>query len=70
MTHSRLAPDPSLTTGDRVGTLAVNTYRHMEIYYAVSGSGRVLHTLNPRLFPDTLVWIAQHASVCRHRRVI
>ena len=34
--------------GDRVGTLAWNTHRHMELYYAVSGSGAVLHTLNPR----------------------
>ncbi|HEX9720021.1 MAG TPA: 3-(methylthio)propionyl-CoA ligase [Ramlibacter sp.] len=48
--------------GDRVGTLAWNTYRHMELYYAVSGSGAVLHTLNPRLHPDQLVWIADHAE--------
>ena len=48
--------------GQRVGTLAWNGYRHMELYYAVSGSGAVLHTLNPRLHPDQLVWIAEHAQ--------
>ena len=47
---------------DRVGTLAWNGYRHMELYYAVSGSGAVLHTLNPRLHPDQVVWIANHAE--------
>ena len=48
--------------GDRVGTLAWNGYRHLELYYAVSGSGAVLHTLNPRLHPDQLVWIADDAE--------
>ena len=47
---------------DRVATLAWNGYRHMEVYYAVSGSGAVLHTLNPRLHPDQLVYIADHAE--------
>ncbi len=47
---------------DRVGTLAWNGYRHMELYYAVSGSGAVLHTLNPRLHPDQVVYIADHAE--------
>lgn len=45
-----------------VGTLAWNGYRHMELYYAVSGSGAVLHTLNPRLHPDQVEWIAKHAE--------
>src|SRR5512145_1622321 len=49
-------------TGSRVATLAWNGYRHMELYYAVSGSGSVLHTLNPRLHPDQVVWIADHAE--------
>ena len=49
-------------TGARVATLAWNGYRHMELYYAVSGSGSVLHTLNPRLHPDQVVWIADHAE--------
>ena len=48
--------------GERVATLAWNTHRHMELYYAVSGSGAVLHTLNPRLHPDQLVYIAGHAE--------
>ena len=54
----------ALGLGDtqRVGSLAWNTYRHMELYYAVSGSGLVLNTLNPRLHPDQLVWIADNAG--------
>jgi len=51
-----------IRTGDRIATLAWNGYRHMELYYAVSGSGAVLHTLNPRLHPDQVVWIADHAE--------
>ena len=51
-----------VSAGDRVGTLAWNGYRHMELYYAVSGSGAVLHTLNPRLHADQVVWIADHAE--------
>ena len=51
-----------MAPGVRVGTIAWNTYRHLELYYAVSGSGAVLHTLNPRLHPDQLVWIADHAE--------
>jgi acyl-CoA synthetase (AMP-forming)/AMP-acid ligase II len=48
--------------GDRVGTLAWNGYRHMELYYGVSGMGAVLHTINPRLFPEQIVYIANHAE--------
>ncbi len=48
--------------GATVATLAWNGYRHMELYYAVSGSGAVLHTLNPRLHPDQVVYIADHAE--------
>jgi acyl-CoA synthetase (AMP-forming)/AMP-acid ligase II len=55
---ARLGVKPS----DRVATLAWNGYRHMELYYAVSGSGAVLHTLNPRLHPDQVVYIADHAE--------
>ena len=51
-----------LAFSDRVATLAWNGYRHMELYFGVSGSGRVLHTLNPRLHPDQIVWIANHAE--------
>jgi 3-(methylthio)propionyl---CoA ligase len=52
----------NLAFSDRVATLAWNGYRHMELYFGVSGSGRVLHTLNPRLHPDQVVWIANHAE--------
>ena len=48
--------------GDRVATLAWNGYRHMEAYYAVSGSGAVLHTINPRLRPEQIGYIANHAE--------
>jgi fatty-acyl-CoA synthase len=48
--------------GERVATLAWNGYRHLELYYGVSGSERVLHTLNPRLHPDQIVWIINHAQ--------
>jgi fatty-acyl-CoA synthase len=51
-----------LRDGDRVATLAWNGYRHMELYYAVSGSGAVLHTVNPRLHPDQIAWIVNHAE--------
>jgi fatty-acyl-CoA synthase len=48
--------------GDRIGTLAWNTHRHFEMFYGVSGTGAVLHTVNPRLFPDQLVYIINHAE--------
>jgi acyl-CoA synthetase (AMP-forming)/AMP-acid ligase II len=48
--------------GERVGTLAWNGHRHLELYYAVSGSGAVLHTINPRLHPEQIAWIVNHAE--------
>ena len=48
--------------GDRVGTLAWNGYRHFEIYFGTSGSGLVCHTINPRLFPEQIAWIANDAE--------
>jgi 3-(methylthio)propionyl---CoA ligase len=48
--------------GDRVATLAWNSYRHFELYYAISGMGAVVHTINPRLHPDQVAWIANHAE--------
>ncbi len=51
-----------LQPGDRVASLAWNGYRHMEMYFGVSGSGRVLHTVNPRLHPDQVAWIINHAE--------
>ncbi len=51
-----------LAVSDRVGTLAWNGYRHFELYYGVAGSGRVVHTINPRLNPEQVAWIATHAG--------
>nr|WP_315184381.1 3-(methylthio)propionyl-CoA ligase [uncultured Albidiferax sp.] len=51
-----------LAFSDRVATLAWNGYRHLELYFGVSGSGRVLHTINPRLHPAQIAWITQHAE--------
>ena len=48
--------------GDRVATLAWNSYRHLEVYYGITSSGRVLHTVNPRLFPEQLQYIMHHAE--------
>ena len=48
--------------GDRVGTLAWNSYRHLALYYGVSGTGAVLHTVNPRLFPEQIDYIVNHAE--------
>lgn len=48
--------------GDRVGTLAWNTHRHLELYWAVSGSGAICHTVNPRLAPDDIAYIVNHAG--------
>jgi acyl-CoA synthetase (AMP-forming)/AMP-acid ligase II len=51
-----------LKPGDRVGTLAWNGYRHLEIYYGTSGSELVCHTINPRLFPQQVAWIVNDAE--------
>jgi acyl-CoA synthetase (AMP-forming)/AMP-acid ligase II len=48
--------------GDRVATLSWNSHRHFECYYAVSGMGAVIHTINPRLFPDQIAWIGNDAE--------
>ncbi len=48
--------------GDRIGTVAWNGYRHVEIYYGVSGMGAVCHTINPRLFPEQIMYIINHAE--------
>jgi fatty-acyl-CoA synthase len=48
--------------GDRVGTLAWNGYRHLELYYGASGSELVCHTINPRLFPEQIAWIVGDAQ--------
>ncbi len=48
--------------GDRIATLAWNGHRHLELYYGVTGSGRILHTVNPRLFPEQIHYIMHHAE--------
>jgi len=51
-----------LSTGDRLGSLAWNTHHHFELFYGITGQGLVLHTINPRLFEETLVKIINHAE--------
>jgi acyl-CoA synthetase (AMP-forming)/AMP-acid ligase II len=51
-----------LSAGNAVGSVALNNHRHLEAYYAVSGSGMVLHTCNPRLHPQQLIYIINHAE--------
>src|SRR4051812_15812636 len=48
--------------GDRVATLAWNTWRHLEAWYGILGIGAIYHTVNPRLFPDQIAWIINHAE--------
>src|SRR2546423_7413870 len=48
--------------GDRVATLAWNTWRHLEAWYGIVGIGAVYHTVNPRLFADQIAWIVNHAE--------
>ena len=57
----RLARD-GVREGDRVATLAWNTWRHLESWYGIVGVGAVYHTVNPRLFPEQIVWIVNHAQ--------
>jgi fatty-acyl-CoA synthase len=52
----------SIALGDRIATLAWNTDRHMEVWYGAMGMGAVLHTVNPRLFPEQIAWIINHAE--------
>ena len=59
---SNLLLDLGIKPGDRVGTLAWNTGRHLEVWYGVMGIGAVCHTLNPRLHPDQICWIINHAE--------
>ena len=58
---ARLRRD-GILPGDRVATLAWNTWRHMEVWYGIPGAGAVCHTVNPRLFPEQIVWIVNHAA--------
>jgi acyl-CoA synthetase (AMP-forming)/AMP-acid ligase II len=51
-----------IVQGDRVATLAWNTWRHLESWYGIVGIGAIYHTVNPRLFPDQIAWIVNHAA--------
>jgi fatty-acyl-CoA synthase len=57
----RLEKD-GIRLGDRVATLAWNTWRHLETWYGITGIGAVYHTINPRLFPEQIAYIAGHAE--------
>jgi fatty-acyl-CoA synthase len=57
----RLEKD-GIKLGDRVATFAWNTWRHLEAWYGIMGIGAIYHTVNPRLFPDQIAWIVNHAE--------
>ena len=57
----RLTAD-GIRLGDRVATLAWNTWRHLEAWYGIVGIGAIYHTVNPRLFPEQIAWIVNHAE--------
>ncbi|HVL43055.1 MAG TPA: long-chain-fatty-acid--CoA ligase [Brevundimonas sp.] len=59
---STVLKDWDVKVGDRIATLAWNTGRHMEVWYGIMGIGAVCHTLNPRLFPEQLIYIINHAE--------
>src|SRR3954453_18066282 len=72
-TTYRQNPDPALKVsqkltrdgiklGDRVATIAWNTARHLEVWYGIMGVGAICHTVNPRLFPEQIAWIVNHAQ--------
>lgn len=59
---ARALTELGVLPGDRIATLAWNTYRHFELYYAAAGLAAVCHTINPRLTPDQVLWICEHAA--------
>ena len=59
---AKALPALGVLPGERIATLAWNGYRHMELYFGVSGMGAVLHTINPRLFPEQIEYIVNHAE--------
>jgi acyl-CoA synthetase (AMP-forming)/AMP-acid ligase II len=62
LAHALRALGVEQGSGERIGTLAWNTYRHFELYYGVSGIGAVVHTINPRLSPAQLAYVINHAG--------
>lgn len=59
---SQMLTRNGITLGDRVATIAWNTARHLEAWYGIMGIGAICHTVNPRLFPDQIAWIINHAQ--------
>ncbi|KJC46981.1 long-chain fatty acid--CoA ligase [Bradyrhizobium sp. LTSP849] len=59
---SQMLERDSIKLGDRVATIAWNTWRHLEVWYGIMGIGAICHTVNPRLFPEQIAWIINHAQ--------
>jgi fatty-acyl-CoA synthase len=59
---SQMLQRDGIKLGDRVATIAWNTWRHLECWYGIMGIGAVCHTVNPRLFPEQIAWIVNHAQ--------
>src|ERR1700719_2499600 len=59
---SQVLERDGIKLGDRVATIAWNTWRHLECWYGIMGIGAICHTVNPRLFPDQIAWIVNHAQ--------
>ncbi len=62
LTFAKRLDMAGIRSGDRVATLAWNTWRHMEAWYGLLGLGAIYHTVNPRLFADQIAWIVNHAE--------
>jgi len=59
---SQMLQRDGIKFGDRVATIAWNTARHLECWYGIMGIGAICHTVNPRLFPEQIAWIVNHAE--------
>jgi len=59
---SQMLERDGIKLGDRVATIAWNTWRHLEVWYGIMGIGAICHTVNPRLFPEQIAWIINHAQ--------
>src|SRR5436309_1406541 len=59
---SQMLERDGIKLGDRIATIAWNTWRHLEVWYGVMGIGAIYHTVNPRLFPEQIAWIVNHAA--------
>jgi fatty-acyl-CoA synthase len=59
---SQMLERDGIKFGDRIATIAWNTWRHLEVWYGIMGIGAICHTVNPRLFPEQIAWIINHAQ--------